>query len=100
MWSGVVCSRKHPGRVTALDLGGHGLSGSISASIGNLTSLTELNLSGLTCCLLYSMPSSPMSHRLEVLDLGNNWLRDRIPDAVTNCSNLRILAFVAILYIW
>lgn len=29
-WKGVVCSWNHPGRVMALHLGGHGLSGSIS----------------------------------------------------------------------
>ncbi|CAN6245073.1 unnamed protein product, partial [Urochloa humidicola] len=88
-WNGVACSWERPGRVVILDLAGHGLSGSISPSLGNLTLLRELNLSSNT--LSGRLPPLGRLYRLEVLDLGNNSVHDRIPDAVTNCTNLRIL---------
>ncbi|TVU29273.1 hypothetical protein EJB05_20833, partial [Eragrostis curvula] len=89
MWKGVFCSRKHPGRVTALELTGQNLQGEISPSIGNLTFLRTLNLSTNS----FSGRLSPLSRlgRLEILDLSNNSLQDTIPGALTNWSNLRIL---------
>lgn len=44
MWSGVYCSRRHPGRVTVLDLHDTSLAGQITPSLGNLTSLRKLTL--------------------------------------------------------
>lgn len=88
-WKGVMCSWKYPGRAVALHLGSHGLSGSISPSLGNLTLLRELNLSSNTFSGL--LPPLGHLHKLEVLDLGNNSLHDRIPVALTNCSSLRTL---------
>jgi len=88
-WDGVFCTRKHPGRVIALDLSGQGLSGPISPYLGNLTLLRELTLSDNSL----SGPLPPLNrlHRLEVLDLGYNSLHDTIPDVVANCSNLRTI---------
>ncbi|GJM85495.1 hypothetical protein PR202_ga01948 [Eleusine coracana subsp. coracana] len=88
-WNGIMCSRKHPGRVTKLHLGGHGLSGPVSPSLSNLTLIKEINLS--SNALSGQLPPLNHLHKLEVLDLGNNSLHDTIPDALTNCSSLRIL---------
>jgi len=43
-WEGVLCRLKNPHRVTSLDLGGRGLVGTISPSLGNLTFLKYLFL--------------------------------------------------------
>jgi hypothetical protein len=58
-----------------------------SGEAARVGALSFNTLSGLTCCHLYAVVSTDSRS----FDLGNNWLRDRIPDAVTNCSNLRIL---------
>jgi Leucine-rich repeat (LRR) protein len=88
-WNGVTCSFEHSGRVISLDLGSHGLSGSISPSLGNLTLLRELNLSSNT--LSGQLPPLGRLHKLEVLDLGNSSLHDKIPGSLNNFTNLRIL---------
>ncbi|KAI4974273.1 hypothetical protein ZWY2020_047553 [Hordeum vulgare] len=87
LWPGVKCSPTHPGRVVALQLFGLNLAGQISSSIGNLTFLTTLNLSTNG----FSGQLPPLDHlqKLQVLDLSINQLHDSIPDAITNCSNLR-----------
>ncbi|KAJ1275254.1 hypothetical protein BS78_05G122200 [Paspalum vaginatum] len=44
-WPGVICSLRHRGRVSALNLSSAGLVGTISPSIGNMTFLKILDLS-------------------------------------------------------
>ncbi|KAI4980550.1 hypothetical protein ZWY2020_021035, partial [Hordeum vulgare] len=66
MWLGVNCSRRHPGRVTVLDLYDLGLAGQITPSLGNLTFLKELFL-------------------------GYNLLEGNIPYSLTNCTKLQWL---------
>lgn len=89
LWSGVRCSRTHPGRVVALELSGLNLAGQISSSVGNLTFLRTLDLSTNG----FSGQLPPLNHlqKLQVLDLSYNQLHDIIPDAITNCSNLRTI---------
>ena len=43
-WTGVTCSRRHPGKVASVDMSSRQLSGMISPAIGNLTFLRELSL--------------------------------------------------------
>jgi Leucine-rich repeat (LRR) protein len=89
LWNGVRCSGRTR-RVVALDLAGHGLSGQIAASLGNLSSLATLNLSTNG----FSGPIPPHLGRLaelRSLDLSYNTLQGSIPGALTNCSILRRL---------
>ncbi len=68
-WSGVTTNG--PGRVTGLDLGSSGLSGTLPAALGNLRALEELRLQGndaLTGGLPHSLPEL---FRLETLSLGS-----------------------------
>lgn len=81
---------KAPRRVTMLDLGGHGLSGPISASLGNLTFLKILDLS--TNFFSGGLPPLNRLQKLKFLLLRNNLLQSTIPDAITNCpNNLEVL---------
>ncbi|CAN1295328.1 Probable LRR receptor-like serine/threonine-protein kinase At3g47570 [Linum perenne] len=86
-WYGVSCSERHHGRVTALNLSSHGLSGSISPYVGNLSFLKELFLS-------YNNftgeipPEIGRLHRLQWLSLRNNLLDGKIPSNISRCSDL------------
>ncbi|KAK6270633.1 hypothetical protein POUND7_007731 [Theobroma cacao] len=86
-WQGVTCGRRHQ-RVTALDLDGLKLAGSLSPSIGNLTFLRRLNLSDNR--LQGNIPKEVgYLRRLRVFDLFQNNLHGRIPVELANCSNLQ-----------
>ncbi|RZC86809.1 hypothetical protein C5167_030160 [Papaver somniferum] len=86
-WRGVICSRRHPSRVTVLDLDSQGLAGSISPHIGNLSFLKELILSNNS--LSGEIPEE-IGHlsRLKGLGLDNNSLEGEIPQNISRCSNL------------
>ncbi|RCV07318.1 hypothetical protein SETIT_1G234400v2 [Setaria italica] len=88
-WTGVKCSRTHTDRVVVLDLAGHSLTGTLTASLGNLTFLRILNLS--VNHFSGHLPHLNHLHQLEVLNLSSNSLQGVIPDTLTNCSNLRKL---------
>ncbi|KAF0934302.1 hypothetical protein E2562_024763 [Oryza meyeriana var. granulata] len=88
-WEGVKCSPTHPGRVIALELPDLMLAGQISPSIGNLTFLKTLNLSGNSFSGL--LPPLGNLDRLQILDLNKNSLHDIIPDAIMNCSKLKAI---------
>ncbi|XP_066332049.1 LRR receptor-like serine/threonine-protein kinase EFR [Miscanthus floridulus] len=89
-WAGVSCrSRTHIDRVTALELAGQSLTGTLSPSLGNLTFLGTLNLS--VNHFSGHLPDLSHLHRLELLDLNSNSVQGIIPDTLTNCSNLREL---------
>lgn len=83
------CSTKHPGRVTALNLAGQGLSGTIPASLGNLTFVRILDLSNNN--FSGQMPDLSNLQKIQVLNLSYNSLGGIIPDTLTNCSNLKEL---------
>ncbi|XP_017984243.1 PREDICTED: putative receptor-like protein kinase At3g47110 [Theobroma cacao] len=86
-WQGVTCGRRHQ-RVTALDLDGLKLAGSLSPSIGNLTFLRRLNLSDNR--LQGNIPKEVgYLRQLRVFDLFQNNLHGRIPVELANCSNLQ-----------
>ncbi|CAN1143759.1 Probable LRR receptor-like serine/threonine-protein kinase At3g47570 [Linum perenne] len=88
-WYGVSCSKRHHGRVTVLNLSSHGLYGSISPHVGNLSFLKFL-------CLYNNNfigeipPEISHLHRLQRLSLHNNLLDGEIPSNISRCFNLII----------
>jgi len=88
-WEGVLCSVKHPDRVTSLNLTRRGLVGEISPSLGNLTFLKVLLLN-LNSFSGEIPPSLGQLHRLQILKLDYNTLQGVIP-SLANCSNLKEL---------
>ncbi|CAM6093339.1 unnamed protein product [Calypogeia fissa] len=65
-WVGVECSNDSSTHVTKLNLGGQGLEGTVSVTLGQLS-------------------------YLEALDLSNNGFQGSVPSSLTNCSNLKYL---------
>ncbi|KAH7657252.1 Non-specific serine/threonine protein kinase protein [Dioscorea alata] len=93
-WTGISCSRKHKGRVTAINLSMLGLGGFISPSIANLSFLNSIELafnefSGEI------PPEFGRLHRLQYLNLSFNSLQGMIPVSLANCSQLRVLDLLA-----
>jgi len=91
-WQGVRCSIKHKGRVITLQLPLEGLAGTFSPSIGNLTFLRTLNLSGNN--LQGEIPSS-IGHlsRLRYIDLSNNLFHGEVNANLKNCTSLERIHF-------
>ncbi|CAN6273481.1 unnamed protein product [Urochloa humidicola] len=86
-WNGITCTlKRRPSRVVWLILIGKGLSGQISSSLGNLTFLNTLDLSGNN--FFGPLPFLGSLQQLLYLYLYNNNLSGIIPDALANCSNL------------
>ncbi|XP_020088163.1 receptor kinase-like protein Xa21 [Ananas comosus] len=89
-WRGVSCGRRHPDRVTALDLKALRLAGFVSPAVANLTFLQRIDLSDNK--LHGSIPEELGSlRRLRYLNLSVNSLGGTIPSSLGNCSNLRLL---------
>ncbi|KAG6511316.1 probable LRR receptor-like serine/threonine-protein kinase At3g47570 [Zingiber officinale] len=90
-WQGVTCGRRHPERVTAINLTAAGLTGQISPSIGNLSFLQSIFLNNNS--LHGGIPSSiGRLRRLRHLVLKFNSLGGKIPFELFNCSELRIIS--------
>ncbi|XVF83243.1 hypothetical protein PTKIN_Ptkin16aG0119300 [Pterospermum kingtungense] len=88
-WHGVRCGAQQQ-RVVSLRLTGMKLGGSISPSIGNLSFLTEANLSDNG--LQGNIPREFGQLRLlRFLNLSYNNLQGNIPMELTNCSNLQLI---------
>ncbi|KAK6227839.1 hypothetical protein SCA6_000179 [Theobroma cacao] len=111
-WQGVTCGRRHQ-RVTALELSGLKLAGSLSPSIGNLTFLRRLNLSDnrlkgnipkevgyLRRLLFFELSSNNLHGKLPLGDLSKlirlsldiNNLVGVIPSSLGNLSSLSRLS--------
>uniref|UniRef100_A0A2N9FDD8 non-specific serine/threonine protein kinase n=1 Tax=Fagus sylvatica TaxID=28930 RepID=A0A2N9FDD8_FAGSY len=88
-WFGITCGRRHQ-RVTALDLQGYKLRGSISPYISNLTFLKFFNLQNNS---FYGEIPHEVGHlyRLQGLYLNNNTLEGEILSSLSNCSNARFI---------
>ncbi|CAD6253235.1 unnamed protein product [Miscanthus lutarioriparius] len=89
-WTGVTCGdRRHPGHVTAIDLHGYGLGGTISQDIGNLTYLHFIDLSSNN--LVGDIPSSLGNcRRLRTMNLSSNHLSGSVPTPLGHLSKLKI----------
>ncbi|CAO2199016.1 unnamed protein product [Urochloa humidicola] len=90
-WEGVRCGGKHK-RVISLSLPSQGLTGVLSPSIGNLSSLRFLNLSS-NWFISGDIPASlGRLHHLNVLDLSNNAFSEDMSARVGDFGISRILA--------
>jgi Leucine-rich repeat (LRR) protein len=90
-WVGVTCGggAKHR-RVVALNLPLHGLSGSLSPAVGNLSFLRTLNLS--SNALSGGIPDSLGRLRLlRELDLSSNAFSGEIPANLSSCTSLVLM---------
>uniref|UniRef100_A0A0E0F3L8 non-specific serine/threonine protein kinase n=1 Tax=Oryza meridionalis TaxID=40149 RepID=A0A0E0F3L8_9ORYZ len=88
-WEGVFCRVKAPNPVVALNLKNRDLVGTISPSLGNLTFLKHLILTGNA--FTGQIPASLAHlHRLQTLSLAANTLQGRIPN-LANYSDLMVL---------
>ncbi|GKV51209.1 hypothetical protein SLEP1_g57878 [Rubroshorea leprosula] len=85
-WTGVLCSKKHQGRVTVLNLASQKLFGSIAPHIGNLSFLREVNLSSNSFTGEIP-PQIGRLLRLRYLDLDYNNFQGKIP------SNIYVILF-------
>jgi len=88
-WTGVTCVN---GAVTQIDLGSKSLSGSVSSSIGFLTSLTTVKLGPNS--LRGTIPTSlGLLGLLTKLNLGTNLLTGTIPSQLGSLTNMNYLHF-------
>ncbi|KAL3730327.1 hypothetical protein ACJRO7_027349 [Eucalyptus globulus] len=92
-WQGVLCSKRHPGRVTSLFLGSQGLGGFLSPHIGNLSFLRVMRLQNNS---FYGEIPPQIGNllRLRYLDLTNNSFGGPIPSNLSHCLNLETLNFL------
>ncbi|CAN1838498.1 Probable LRR receptor-like serine/threonine-protein kinase At3g47570 [Linum perenne] len=88
-WNGVSCSRRHYGRVIELNVSSHGLSGSISPYVGNLSFLKFLRLYNNSFTGEIP-PEIGRLRRLERLSLYNNLLDGEIPSNISGCYALTV----------
>eukprot|EP00253_Pinus_taeda_P018291 PITA_18291 len=89
-WTGVTCNRRHPDRVASLNLTLMDLSGSISASLGNLSFLRTLDLSR-NALTGHIPPQLGRLFRLRELRLDGNGLDGKIPNQLGRLFRLREL---------
>lgn len=84
-WQGVQCDGPN---VTAIDLRGAGLRGELSQTLGDLTAVTELDLSDnrIGGALPRSLPPA-----LARLDVSSNSLGGELPDSMAKLSSLSTL---------
>ncbi|XP_058219587.1 probable LRR receptor-like serine/threonine-protein kinase At3g47570 [Rhododendron vialii] len=90
-WVGVTCGRRHPTRVTMLNLDDRELVGPISPHIGNLSFLQFLLLRNNS----FSHEIPPQFGRLKRLrgiGMRNSSLTGEIPTNISSCSKLIVLA--------
>ncbi|KAF8691491.1 hypothetical protein HU200_040637 [Digitaria exilis] len=97
-WLGVTCSKRHPSRVVALNLGSLDLNGQIPPCISNLTFLTRIH-----------MPNNQLSgqipaelgqlRKLQYLNLRSNNIGGIIPNTLASCFNLQIIDMSSLTYL-
>ncbi|GJV48738.1 leucine-rich repeat protein [Tanacetum coccineum] len=89
-WSGVSCGKRHK-RVTALRLVSHGLEGSLSPHVGNLSFLREISLENNSFQGTIPHELGRLSN-LRYLYLYDNKFSGVIPTNLSRCSNLEVLS--------
>ncbi|XP_026656656.2 receptor kinase-like protein Xa21 [Phoenix dactylifera] len=90
-WLGVTCGRRHPQRVTALDLDSLNLTGIISPNIANLTFLRRIHFPNNLLNGHIPQELGRLS-RLQYLNLSMNSLEGEIPSNLGQCLNLQTLS--------
>ncbi|KAF8641577.1 hypothetical protein HU200_067767 [Digitaria exilis] len=93
-WRGVMCSRRHPGRIVALSIDSMGLGGRVSPFLGNLSFLRTLDL-GNNYLVGPIPPELGRLGRLRLLNLSVNSLEGGIPAALGMCTQLTMLSLAA-----
>ncbi|KAJ1298483.1 hypothetical protein BS78_01G457200 [Paspalum vaginatum] len=88
-WTGVECSKEPPVRVLSVDLKNHGLLGTLPDSIGNLTGVKNIYLSGNK--LSGSIPDMSSMHTLIALRLDGNQFSGTIKPSMEKLINLKEL---------
>ncbi|PIA40895.1 hypothetical protein AQUCO_02400156v1, partial [Aquilegia coerulea] len=92
-WQGITCSRRHPQRVTVLDLRYQKLGGTLSPYIGNLSFLRKIIL--IENNFYGEIPQEiGRLFRLQSLILTNNSFEGEIPSNITYCSDLRVINLI------
>lgn len=88
-WTGIICGKKHPERVIAINLSNMGLEGTIAKEIGNLSFLRFVDISNNTINGLIPGEIAKL-RRLRVLNLSNNYLSGDIPTSLSACVELKV----------
>ncbi|KAF8027303.1 hypothetical protein BT93_E0266 [Corymbia citriodora subsp. variegata] len=92
-WQGVLCSKRHPGRVTSLVMRSQGLGGFLSPHIGNLSFLRDMTLQNNS--FRGEIPSQIGNlFRLRHLILHTNSFGGPIPSNLSRCLNLETLDLI------
>ncbi|KAM7259046.1 hypothetical protein ACFE04_014787 [Oxalis oulophora] len=86
-WTGVMCSQDKLARVLVLNLTNAGLSGSLPASIGNLTGMTDIWFGGNK--LTGNIPEMGHLKQLQTLHLEDNQLEGSIPESLGQLPKIR-----------
>lgn len=92
-WTGVICNG-FPARVTELDLSDFGLQGAISPHIGNLSSLSSLQLQKNQLRGSLS-PEITNNFRLSFVNVSFNLLEGEIPVNISNLVELQVFDLMA-----
>ncbi|KZV58224.1 serine-threonine protein kinase, plant-type [Dorcoceras hygrometricum] len=92
-WEGILCSRRHRGRVVSINLRSQGLVGSLSPQLGNLSFLRVFVLQNNS--FYGEIPEEfGRLRRLEVVEFSNNSFSGEIPRNLSRCSNLYYLNLI------
>eukprot|EP00899_Mesostigma_viride_P006396 jgi/Mesvir1/15758/Mv03330-RA.1 len=87
-WRGITCSDLY--RVTEIDLSNWGLSGTLSPALGNLTYLSNINLSNNS--ISGTIPGNWLLRQMETLQLDYNVISGTIPPSVLEWAALQVLS--------
>ncbi|KAL7197616.1 hypothetical protein ACSBR2_020203 [Camellia fascicularis] len=92
-WNGILCSHRHPNRVTEIDLTSRGLVGSLSPHIGNLSFLKSIVLQNNS---FHGPIPQEMGRlfRLQTIEFSNNSFGGGIPNNLSRCLNLEYLNLI------
>lgn len=92
-WNGVLCSHRHPDRVTILNLTSQGLVGTLSPHIGNLSFLRAIYLKKNSFHGQIP-PDIGNLFRLQHIEFANNSFDGEIPKNLSRCQNLKYLSLI------